>query len=1149
MAEANNFLDPGKHALVSASAGTGKTWTLTARILRLLLEGASPDSILAITYTRAAAAEIRQRLTQRMDEWLHLDDAQLDQKLQELKIPNPDAAMRAEARQLFERVQFSEHGLYISTFHSFFHDLLARFPLEGEVPKDFQIPTKEQSSKILKQAIDQTLQDAEREPDGTVAKALDQAIARFGWNTVLEGFFPGIKEKILEWTAFDRDRSIDDHRRHLYEEVFEIEDGPVEETSTYVITADMDDKNLRQLADLMERLGGKIRTEKAERIRDALVNDSHNMERFAHAICMALHSQQGSGDINKRLHAPKSANLPSAEVAEYEKLLIYYATASKELHNEYRRRKNCEFNLACYTLIRQFAKHYRQIKRSQGVLEYDDLQESAHHMLTEGANTRGTLEWVQIKLGQSFRHILIDEFQDTDLMSWHTVHALFEALREGNEDDTEFIVGDVKQSIYQWRRAKPAVLQKAREYFEDDHAAIGSLDLSYRSAPAILEFVNAWNARLEQTEDMAGLPGFQEHTTHWKDLYGRVELLPLIEKPEKEAAAEQAPMRNPLKQPREAESEVKHPDLIAQAIARHLHDTIIGNAVIQDRGSDGQEVHRHARYSDVMILVRRRTSVRNLERALSELNIPFARQSRQTLLQALEISDLLAVLKFLLNPADNLSLAHVLRSPLYGASNEDLIRLALDYSDITDWSKRLSHYADAHSDDGDDPLCRAERQLRAWRHWADRIPTHDLLDQIYHEGEVLERYRSIWEGDRGQQAAHNLIRFMELALELNSGRYPSLTFFVHYVEGMRVGTIEGADAPDMIAVGSPEQEDRVRIQTVHAAKGLESPIVIYAEMSNRTRGDRASDILMEWPIEEARPTRFLINPGNRDDDTVSEAHREQKKEQGAQEQRNVDYVAFTRARQYLVLYFPDGDYRELLQESIGDCGGQELADPDQSDVGPIWRYESQIQQEAQTLPTPDVPALEQADQLLLQRPPRTKESASSGSAGETAKRHTPQVRGTTIHRLLEVLSAGEPTAAELARIARKCHRTPEDAEFLEWLDEARMVREDPELAEVFQPEPETRVHVEVPVLLDNASGGESYGRIDRLLVSDTEAWIIDFKSNRPANEDELAQIAADYQDQMQRYARCIRHIYPKHDIRCSLLFTASRTLHALAVAV
>ena len=1145
MDKTEGFLDPGKHALVSASAGTGKTWALTARILRLLLDGAPPDSILAITYTRAAAAEIRQRLTQRMAEWLHLDDESLDEKLRELKISNPNASMRTQARQLFEHVQFSEHSLHVSTFHSFFQDLLKRFPLEAGVPRDFQLPDAEQSAAILKQAIDQTLRGAEREPNGELAQALDRVIASLGWHTVRRDFFPKVREKMLEWAAFDEGQSMDDHRHHL-EELFEASGGP-----KHSLTVEKNGEELRHLADLLDEFGGSYRTGAARKIRDALNRGSDDLEQFAQAIYGALFT--GKGLISQRLRASaKTVNrgdLSLDEWDEYSELLERVGEQVKKARNEIAQRRSCEFNLACYTLIRKFAKHYQELKRNQGFLEYDDLLVSAHHMLAKGADARGTLEWVQLKLGQSFHHVLIDEFQDTDLMSWHTVHALFEALRECDGDDTEFIVGDVKQSIYQWRRANPAVLQKAREYLEGGEATTGSLNMSYRSAPAIMEFVNAWHANLECDENKKGLQDFQKHTTHLKDLYGRIELLPCPRKPmSKPQEHEEPAMRNPLQQSREDEDTKSTADRISRLIAKHLKNNIIGKAVIQDRDASGQKIHRHARYSDVMILVRRRTAVRNLECALADVDIPFTRQSRQTLLQTLEISDLIALLKFLLNPADNLSLAHVLRSPLYGASNEDLIILARDFPDVPDWIDRLSHYSQTHQDSPDHLLCRALRQLRRWQYWVGRIPTHDLLDQIYHEGKVLECYRGVWEGDRGLQAAHNLIRFMELALEFNSGRYPDLTAFVHYVEGMRSGSIEGADAPDVIAIGNKEQEDRVQIQTVHAAKGLESPIVIYVEMSIRKDMSRAGDIFIEWPAEQLRPKRFLINQSLAKRDPISAESHHLKVVQERRERLNVDYVAFTRAKQHLVLYFPlESNERTRLKDSIRDCsGGQE-----HREGSGVLVHESQAPQQADPGSSPAALDLDltEEDKMLLQRTSGMGRSSIPNDAGTgsqlRAQRREAQLRGTVIHKLLEIMQSGEPTDAALAQVARQFYRHHQDEEFQQWLQEAQALWDDPELVSVFRPDPSTRVGVEVPVSMGHS--GE-FGRIDRLLVSDKKVWIIDFKSERTTNEEELMEVETRYWEQMRDYTECISRIYPDHEIRCSLLFTASHTLRDIAVA-
>ncbi len=1111
-----DFLDPSRNALIEASAGTGKTWALTARILRLLLEGAPPDSILAITFTRAAAAEIRSRLMQRLAEWPSLDDSELTAQLQELQAPLSDPEILRRARELFEQVQFAERDLHISTFHSFFLDLLKQFSLEARVPVDFQVPAKEQVSEMLLQASEQVLAEAKKDPKGALADALACVMEQLGKSNALDRFFFMLKGHMLEWNAFDGGCSPEEQVERLRHDVFKLAEGPESFPNP-----EEDGETLKRLASLMETLGGQTRTAAATGIRAALEASPEDSEQFTDRLCAALLTQKG--EFSKKLAlsptAVKKASLSDKQCEEYQQL-EEYANRAKDGQDYYRRQKSFAFNVAAHTLARRFAQHYQRIKRAHRYLEYDDLLEAAHYMLAKGAQARGTLEWVQLKLGQRFRHILIDEFQDTDLMSWSAMRALLDAVQESDEPNTEFIVGDVKQSIYQWRRANPAVLEEARKCLEGPHTTSGSLDMSYRSAPAIIEFVNAWGNQVQ-------LPNFQAHTTHRKELWGCVELLPDPEKDSEQSDSVRS-LRNPLTEARENSDSLDHKDRVANMIAERLQE-VLEYDVIEDGGT-----HRPAQYRDVMILVQRRTHVANIERALTEKQIPFARQSRQTLLQALEISDLIALLKFLLHPGDDLSLVQVLRSPLYSVSNEDLTHLKQNYPDMHSWHERLIRYESENPDDAH-PLCRAVHQLQHWKAWVDHVPPHDLLDRIYHEGRILERYRSLWPGDRGRQAAHNLIRFLELTLEWNSGRYPSLTFFVHYIDSMLQGLVEGADAPDLISTGTAQQENRVQILTVHMAKGLESPIVVYVEMTGRKRSTQVGDLLIEWPASESRPTRFLMKPAQSDVDTITQAVVEREKQQKEAENLHVDYVAFTRAKQHLILYVPD---RDILKQCI-DHATQSV------DIKP------QAPSPAPDGETPGGTQLSPEELKLLRRetPESRLETPSETGPEISTERRAARGRGVAIHLLLEQMERSELSAGALAQIARRCHRHPNDAEFLKWVEEARGVRDDPKFASIFQPKRGTRVHTEVPVLSygESMDAEEEYGRIDRLLVSDKEAWIIDFKSHAETDPEALAQEAQRYLDQMSQYVRCIQKVYPEHTIRCSLLFTHSRTLHEMPI--
>ena len=1132
MADPLASADPRKSVAVFASAGTGKTWLLVARILRLLLAGAEPDSILAITFTRKAAAEIQQRLIEWLEKWLILDDQALAEDLKKIGIDAPERHLD-QARTLFETVQFADQGIRIATFHSFFQELLQRFPLEAGIPAGFTIPQREQSARLHQAAEDLLFEEARRTPGSELAKSMNAIVAEVPSLWDLRRILAGFRGHILEWRAFEGEFTLEQLRAHLHDEVFHLN-----ETSDLVQDPDTE-PGLRRLAILLEKSGA---------------SEKSNQTKAAAKLCRALEDEEtGSLEQFRRLkdalYDPekqdiRSSLLPTSKavqdrlgengVEEIADLLSIWPPRILEAADRLLRRKACEINGHWYTIVGQLADNYRRLKQAQGYLDYDDLLWFSNRLMNGG------IEWVQYKLGQSFRHVLVDEFQDTDALSWQTLQIFLDALHEAGEGfGSAFIVGDTKQSIYQWRRANPEIQREAGAYLES-HLQAGEptpMDASRRSSPVIIDFVNAAFGE----GGIFPLPGFSSHETHLKGLWGRVELLPPVAKEPRDRPKPpdpDEPLRDPLTEPR-PEARSTHLEQMAEKIAERIGQIVEQRTAIEDPDTRGT---RPARFRDCMILVNRRTHVPQIEHALTRHKIPFARQSRQTLLQHLEVRDMQALLQTLIRPADDLHLVQVLRSPLYSVTDEELMELACLPENPGRWADRLEVLAEQK--DPEHPLRRAANNFAAWRKLVGHIPTHDLLDHIYFETDALRCYQRAWPGERGERAVSNLTRFIELTLEFDSGRYPSTAAFVHFIEEMRCGRVEGYDAPDLVSLKSDDQEDRVQVLTVHAAKGLESPIVVYAELDKPTEQGRHGDVLIDWPADESRPRRFLFRPRKEDMDSLSLECLELARQKRQAEELNRAYVAFTRARQMLILCQHEELHQELLElfpESSEEEPGLPALGPDPQPADPS---------PSPSVPEPDCTGLDTPVELPSVVAPSAIDALdetmdSEDMAGVLARRYALE-RGSLIHALIEMLEAGEPDPAKVERLAHSQNRTLQDPDFQDWLDEARQVVGDPELDPVFRPDPETRVYTEVPVLC-RTEAGEGFGIIDRLLISAHQAWVIDFKSHATEDPEELEEAAGHYTEQMNEYARFIRLVYPDRPVRCSLLFTRSRRLHDMPV--
>ncbi len=1120
--------DPKKSVAVFASAGTGKTWLLVARILRLLLAGAPPDSILAITFTRKAAAEIQQRLTERLADWLALDDPDLIEDIGKIGVDKPEQYLDS-ARALFETVQFADQGIRIATFHSFFQELLQRFPLEAGVPAGFTIPQREQAARLHQAAEDQLFEEALRHPDGELAESLNVVMAEVPNLRELRRILEGVRTHTLEWRAFEGDFTLEQLRAHLRDEVFRLS-----EVSDRTRLPDAEPE-LQRLADLLDDSAnseGAHQARAAAKLRHGLDRREDGDLEQARRLNDALNNTETQETRSSLLPTSKAVQkrLGESKVEEINRLLSQWSPEVRKTMDGLLRQKACELNGHWYAVVGQLTENYQRLKQTYGYLDYDDLLWFANHLMSDG------IEWVQYKLGQRFRHVLVDEFQDTDALSWQTLQIFLEALHEtGDEPGSAFIVGDTKQSIYQWRRANPEIQKEAGTYLQShlQAAAPTSMDASRRSSKVIIDFVNAAFGE----GGLFPLPDFPAHQTHLAGLWGRVELLPSISKETRAKPPEpdpNEPLRNPLTEPR-PETHSTHIERMAGQIAERLRHLVDQRVAIDDREGGV----RAARYRDCMILVNRRTHVPEIEHALARLEIPFARQSRQTLLNHLEVRDMQALLQCLLRPADDLHLVQVLRSPLYHVTDEELMDLARTGEASDRWVDRLE--ALAGQKEPGHPLRRAAKNFTAWRGQVGRIPTHDLLDRIYFETDALRCYRRAWPGERGERAVSNLIRFIELTLEFDSGRYPSTAAFVHFIEEMRCGRVEGYDAPDLVSLKSDDQDDRVQILTVHAAKGLEKPIVVYAELDKPKEQGKHGDILIDWPTGEARPRRFLFRPRTEDRDTCSQKCLDLIRQKRKAEDLNRAYVAFTRARQVLILCQYKDYYEALLKL---------FPDPPDPTSGLLARGPGPTSLTADAPPSLQTPEPDCTGLGELFTLPGTASPSRIGdpepdeaeSADGLLQRQRALERGQALHALIERLETGEPDRAELERLAHDAHRTPEDPDFRSWLDEARRVVADPELDPVFRPGPQTHVHTEVPVLCRTESG-EGFGIIDRLLLSPGVAWVIDFKSHATEDPEQLAGIAERYTAQMNEYARFIRIVYPGRAVRCSLLFTRSRRLH------
>lgn len=1123
--------NPQINATVMASAGTGKTYMLVNRLLRLLLAGARADAILAVTFTRKAAAEMQSRLGERLFTLAAASDEALVAALEQLGV-TPDDTSLERARGLYEALHQERRQVRTTTFHAFCQEILLRFPLEAEVPPGFIL--LDSSAEILRAARDSLIDEASREPDGELATALQQLLDYCGSLDGLERALSSFIAHRGDWWAYTEacGDPLAFARQQLAGQLGVAPgDAPLSRFFNQERVA-----QLGEFGELLRRHPGTRNDAAAELLQTACDGDIEVARRFE--SCRQVFLTEANLPRSRKpstTQAKKMGHEGELRFLELHDLLAEAILTTLDQRLAY---DAWHAGSAWYLAGSRLLAHFQRLKQEQRQLDFTDLEWSAYRLL----NRSESAEWVQFKLDQRIDHLLVDEFQDTNPTQWRLLLPLLEELAaaESERSRSVFLVGDAKQSIYRFRRAEPRLFQAAHEWLSE-HLAAESFPLhtSWRSSPAIMECVNRV---FGGDGPLAGeLRDFTLHDTHHQQLWGEVTLLPLIEKaPEAESPADTA-LRNPLQQPRGEQSNQQYREE-GEQIAGEIRRLISEKRAVKVEG----EV-RPLRYGDIMILVRKRTHSGEYEQALLRAGIPYLGAERGTLLQSGEIQDMVALLEVLLTPENSLSLATVLRSPLFACSDEDLMRLA--QYDRGGWYQRLLALAPEFA--ADTPLALAANMLQRWHSMAGRIPIHDLLDRIYSEGDLLRRYRASYPAHLGDRVTANLGRFLELALEIDSGRYPSLGHFLSRLDEM--GT-SSDDAPDQ-ASGSGDG-DRVRLLTIHAAKGLEAPVVFIADSAQGERPGKPFNTLLQWPPRAARPESFILI-GKKDQQP--EAVR-QKLEREQQEQRretaNLLYVALTRARQLLYISgtrpanSDDSSWYFALRRALDPS--DEVA-PDQPSILRHGKPPLPITACAQPTQAPITavdPRLAQAQRvapLLLEIAPSYQSGVHhlAGYEGD----EDGCLRGSLIHRLLQLMSEGD--AAEWPELARRAAAEFDlelkDSLLQQCIDECTALLGDSTHASLFRDVEATQVFNEMP-LLYRLGERTVYGIIDRLLLRQNEVWIIDYKSHRHATAENAAALAESYRQQLDYYAKGISQIWPERTVRSFLLFTAPRLLHEVTAA-
>jgi ATP-dependent helicase/nuclease subunit A len=1065
-------LDPGASAVVEACAGSGKTWLLVGRIVRLLLADVAPSQILAITFTRRAAQEMRQRLLQDL---AALASADADTALALLAQRGLTGAQAADAlpaaRGLYERVASTERSVSIETFHGWFWRLLRAAPLASGVPLTARL------LEAPRRLLDEAWIDFAGELIETDADALshyEELVTRIG-DVNTDRMLRNFAAKRAEWWSFggaDAPRAIDRACQPMREALraagFSAQCHPGEKLRERPFL-----DALRALSDCWAAAERPTRTMAAaiETARSFLDHAGAARADLVRA-CELLLTDKGV-PLYAFLPATLAARLGSSGPAyarwHAHAIDILNGVRAAELEWDALRLNEC--GLRCGVRLLQA---YERRKRHANVLDFTDIEWHADRLLRD----ESTAAYMQASLDSRYRHLLVDEFQDTSTLQWRALQSWLDAYETTDADrPTVFVVGDPKQSIYRFRRAEPRVFDAALRYLaRQADAAHLRTNVTRRNPPALVAMLDAVFAERN--------PLYQAQSSHART-DGQFVLLPLPqsrraahEQPAGSGAPGQAPvLRDVLREPREAPQPDPH-QLEGQLLAAEVAHWVGCLPVPDGAGT------RAARWSDAVVLMRRRTHMAALERAFRDAGIPTLSDRRGGLLARAEIEDLCALLEFLCSE-DDLSLAHALRSPVFGCGDQDLICLASGEGPT--WWDRLAAMPEPGAE-----LQRARALLSQWLQVAGVLPVHDLLDRIFDQADVRARYAACVPRERWLQVQANFDAFLELALTLDAGRFPTLTRFLEDVQWTRDRDAESVDE------GLAISDDAVRLMTIHGAKGLEAPIVAIADACGEDGPPDRYDVLLNWPPELAAPEHFSLIGRTPRSGSGRRRWLDADREQRRQEDWNLLYVAMTRARQVLIA-------SGSSERGAADSWYQRLKAA--ADPAPCARVADR---------SPALPAGDDERWFAEFRPQPLPIGRRLASEDSDAMR-----MGKAWHALLERAPAPDPEqqariGIEYALSAQQMH---------EVLAAAQQVTAAPALACFFGPSVAAWNELE----LVDSDGGSL--RIDRLVELDEAVWILDYKWRCLDSERDA------YRRQLARYAAVVAALRPGRSIRAALVLS------------
>ncbi len=1136
--------DPNTSVWVSANAGSGKTTVLARRVVRLLLNGTDPSRILCITYTKAAAGEMANKVFETLSNWAVIADDDLRDELTRVELKAPTKAQLHRARTLFARALETPGGLKIQTIHAFCEALLHQFPLEANVPGTFTVVDDRTQRELLEQARRSVLLKAYGEPESELGKGFADML-EFATDSAIEKALSEAitrREELTSWLdVVGSPKAAEEQARKRFQ--FSSEETKASLIETYLSESVLNDEWWMQLESAcagIDESGAKT----FQAMADKWLGNKDPFNRFSTIEELVL---TGKGE------ARSTSKYPSKAICNLlPDIKDDITTEAKRIIEAKLRINNLDLiinSTGFFTFASAMITRYREEKRIRGLLDFDDLVSRTVDLLERSDASA----WVLYKLDWGIDHLLLDEAQDTSPRQWQVVEALvnefFGGVSSREIDRTVFAVGDEKQSIYSFQGAEPASFARQKELFHskakgsDKFFKEASLGLSFRSTEDVLGAVDKVfnNTRYESAVTAQG--DYQRHTAARKNDPGHVDVWTMeisldVDQPEA--------WHQPVDQSDSQHQAVRTANRIADQIANWL-----------EGGERFDASGKLVTAGDIIVLVRARDRfVTAINRALKDKRIPVAGSDRLTLTNHIAVQDLITLGQVIVTPQDDLSLAALLKSPLFGVNEEDLFELARGRLKT---GYEASLFEELSETDGALMHAHFER-LQRWMRRVDKMPVYEFFAQVLGADNGRKQFLS----RLGPEVEEVLDAFLAMTLEHERSGLPGMQSFLEAL----------LQEEPVIKREQDQVPNEVRVMTVHASKGLEAPIVFLVDKGSAAFQSGHAPAIYDWGDDEnshsgQKGLLWVPKPNQHGSETLrSLSHAQQKAEE---EYMRLLYVGMTRAKDRLIVCgyhgkrkLPDPNWHTIVNDvlkpeavPLHDDTGEEVGirwhAPNRPTPQPVHHADEApldmiLENElpgwiGHRLPTESAlprPLSPSGAQTLIDESQAVEGDILSLLETSTSPVEglSPAKRGTLVHRLLQVLPEYPPqdrhaiATAYIERSASNVLRGVQDALLKQTFD----VLDDPNINSWFD---SLNSSAEVPVMgeIKLASGPRSVsGTIDRLVVEKDRILLLDYKTSSfvPSS---VETVPKDYVTQMALYRHLVERIYPNRLVEAVLIWT------------